>query len=138
MALTLTVPLFAGGATQARVSQATHQREGAADDLETLRRAVMRSAQEAYGSVVAGMGQVEATRASVAAAQQSLAATRVGREVGNQHADRPCCNAIQILASAQDAYAQARHQYILGRLQLQQAAGALDEADLAAVDALLN
>ena len=137
VALTLTVPLFAGGATQARVSQATHQREGARDDLETLRRAVMRSAQEAYGSVVAGMGQVEATRASVAAAQQSLAATRVGREVGNR-TQTDLLNAIQILASAQDAYAQARHQYILGRLQLQQAAGALDEADLAAVNALLN
>ena len=137
VALTLTVPLFAGGATQARVSQATHQREGARDDLETLRRAVMRSVQEAYGSVVAGMGQVEATRASVAAAQQSLAATRVGHEVGNR-TQTDLLNAIQILASAQDAYAQARHQYILGRLQLQQAAGALDEADLAAVNALLN
>ena len=137
VALTLNVPLFAGGATQARVSQAVHQREGARDDLETLRRAVARSTQEAYGSVVAGIGQVEATRASVAAARQSLAATRVGREVGNR-TQTDLLGAIQILASAQDAYAQARHQYILGRLQLQQAAGALDEADLAAVNALLQ
>jgi outer membrane protein len=137
VALTLNVPLFAGGATQARVSQAVHQREGARDDLETLRRAVARSAQEAYGSVVAGIGQVEATRASVAAARQSLAATRVGREVGNR-TQTDLLSAIQILASAQDAYSQARHQYILGRLQLQQAVGALDEADLAAVNALLQ
>ncbi len=137
VALTLTVPLFAGGATMARVSQATHQREGARDDLETLRRAVARSAQEAYGSVVAGIGQVEATRASVAAAKQSLAATRAGREAGNR-TQTDLLNAIQILASAQDAYSQARHQTILGRLQLQQAAGTLDEADLAAVDALLQ
>jgi len=45
---------------------------------------------------------------------------------------------IQILAQAQSAYAQARHQFILGRLQLQQAAGALTEADLANVNALLQ
>jgi outer membrane protein len=135
--LTLTVPLFAGGATQARVSQAVHQREGAQDTLESSRRAVVRSAQEAFGSLVSGIGQVESGRASVAAAQKSLDATRVGHEVGTRTTS-DLLLAIQMLASAQDAYAQARHQLILGRLQLQQAAGALTEADLAAVNALLQ
>ena len=137
VALTLTVPLFSGGATQARVSQARHQRDGAADGLEVQRRAVERAAKAAYGSVVAGIGQVRATRASVTAAQASLAATRVGREVGNR-TQTDVLNAIQTLAQAQAAYAQARHQFILGRLQLQQAAGALTEADLANVNALLQ
>ncbi len=137
VALTLNVPLFAGGATQARVSQAVHQRDGARDSLETQRRAVARAAKTAYGSVVAGIGQVQATRDSVAAAQASLAATRVGREVGNRTMT-DLLNAIQTLAQAQAAYAQARHQFILGRLQLQQAAGALTEADLANVNALLQ
>ena len=137
VALTLNVPLFSGGATQARVSQARHQRDGAADGLEVQRRAVVRAAKAAYGSVVAGIGQVRATRASVAAAQASLAATRVGREVGNR-TQTDVLNAIQTLAQAQAAYAQARHQFILGRLQLQQAAGALTEADLANVNALLQ
>ena len=136
-ALTLNVPLFAGGATQARVSQAQHQRDGARDSLEIQRRAVERSAKAAYGSVVAGIGQVQATRDSVAAAQASLAATRVGREVGNRTMS-DLLNAIQTLAQAQAAHAQARHQFILGRLQLQQAAGALSEADLANVNALLQ
>jgi outer membrane protein len=137
VALTLNVPLFAGGATQARVSQATHQRDGARDGLEIQRRAAERAARAAYGSVVAGIGQVLATRESVAAAQASLAATRVGREVGNRTMT-DLLNAIQTLAQAQAAYAQARHQFILGRLQLQQAAGALTEADLANVNALLQ
>ena len=137
VALTLNVPLFAGGATQARVDQARHQRDGARDSLEIQRRAVERSARVAYGSVVAGIGQVQATRESVAAAQASLAATRVGREVGNR-TQTDVLNAIQTLAQAQAAYAQARHQFILGRLQLQQAAGALTEADLANVNALLQ
>ena len=135
--LTLNVPLFAGGATQARVSQAVHQRDGARDGLETQRRAIERATRAAYNSVVAGIGQVQATRESVAAAQASLAATRVGREVGNRTMT-DVLNAIQTLAQAQAAYAQARHQFILGRLQLQQAAGALTEADLANVNALLQ
>lgn len=135
--LTLNVPLFAGGATQARVRQAVHQREGARDALETRRRAIARAAKAAYGSVVTGIGQVQATREAVAAAQASLAATRVGREVGNRSMT-DVLNAIQTLAQAQAAYAQARHQFILGRLQLQQAAGTLTEADLANVNALLQ
>ena len=137
VALTLNVPLFAGGATQARVSQARHQRDGARDGLEARRRAVERAAKVAYGSVVAGIGQVQATRDSVAAAQASLAATRVGREVGNR-TQTDVLNAIQTLAQAQAAYAQARHQFILGRLQLQLAAGALTETDLANVNTLLQ
>ncbi|MEP6505651.1 MAG: TolC family outer membrane protein, partial [Betaproteobacteria bacterium] len=137
VALTLNVPLFAGGATQARVSQAVHLRDGARDDLEARRRAVARAAKAADAGVVAGIGQVQATRESVAAAQQSLAATRVGRDVGNRSMT-DLLNAIQTLAQAQSAYAQARHQFILGRLQLQQAAGALAEADLANVNALLQ
>jgi outer membrane protein len=135
--LTLNVPLFAGGATQARVNQAVHQREGALDSLEIQRRAVARAARAAYGSVVAGIGQVLATRDSVAAAQSSLAAARVGREVGNR-TTADLLGAIQTLAQAQAAYAQARHQFILGRLQLQLAAGALTEADLANVNVLLQ
>jgi outer membrane protein len=135
--LTLNVPLFAGGATQARVSQAVHQRDGARDSLETQRRAIERATKAAYGSVVTGIGEVQSTRDAVAAAQASLAATRVGREVGNR-TQTDVLNAIQTLAQAQAAYAQARHQFILGRLQLQQAAGALTEADLANVNALLQ
>ena len=135
--LTLNVPLFAGGATQARVNQAVHSREGARDSLETRRRAIERATKTAYGSVITGIGQVQSTRDAVAAAQASLAATRVGREVGNR-TQTDVLNAIQTLAQAQAAYAQARHQFILGRLQLQQAAGALTQADLANVNALLQ
>ena len=135
--LTLSVPLFSGGATQARVSQAQHQRDGARDALETQRRAVERAARAAYGSVVTGIEQVRSTRDALAAAQASLAATRVGREVGTR-TQTDVLNAIQTLAQAQAAHAQARHQFILGRLQLQQAAGTLTEADLANVNALLQ
>lgn len=137
VALTLSVPLFAGGATQARVSQAVHRRAGARDSLETQRRAIARAAKTAYGSVVTGISRVVATRDALTAAQASLAATRVGRDVGTRTMT-DLLNAIQILAQAQSACAQARHQFILGRLQLQQAAGALTEADLANVNALLQ
>jgi outer membrane protein len=80
---------------------------------------------------------VQAARAAVAAAHTALDEMRVGREVGNRTMS-DLLLAIQNLAAAQDAHALARHQFILGRLQLQRAAGALGEADLAAVNALLD
>jgi len=137
LGVTMTVPLFAGGVTQARVSQAVHQRDGAQNTLESSRRSVIRTTQESFRSLVAAIGQVQSSRISIDAAQKSLDATRVGHEVGTRTTS-DLLLAIQNLASAQDAYAQARHQLILGRLQLQQAAGALTEADLAVVNALLQ
>ena len=46
--------------------------------------------------------------------------------------------AIQNLASAQSAYSAVRHQFVLNQLLLQQAAGAVGESDLAAVNTLLE
>ena len=46
--------------------------------------------------------------------------------------------AIQTQAAAQNAEAQARHRYVLATLLLQQAAGSLGEAELAAVNLLLK
>jgi outer membrane protein len=136
LGLTLNVPLFAGGATQARVRDAVYRRDGAQDALEQQRRAAVRAAQEAYRGVVDGAERVVATRAAVDAARRALDATRVGYDVGTRTVT-DLLLAIQSLGQAQDASSQARHQLVLSRLRLAQAAGTLDEADLAAVDGLL-
>jgi outer membrane protein len=135
--LTLTVPLSTGGATQARVRNAVFQRDAARDALESSRRAAVRSAQESYRAVIEGAARVLATKDAVEAARRALAATRVGYEVGSRTIT-DLLLAIQALGLAQDASSLSRHQLVLARLRLQQAAGTLDEADLAAVDALLQ
>jgi outer membrane protein len=135
--IVLNLPLFAGGAVQSRVRQALHQRDAARDELELRRRRVAREVLEHYRSVVAGIGQTEATRAAVDAARKALASTRVGQGLGTQSMT-DLLLAIQTLASAQNAYSQARHQFILSRLLLKQAAGTVDEADLVAVNTLLR
>ncbi len=137
VALTLTVPLSTGGATQARVRDATYRRDGAQDALESRRRAAVRAADESYRAVVDGAERVVATRAAVDAATAALASTRVGWDVGSRTIS-DLLAAIQNLGLAQDAHSQARHQLVLSRLALAQAAGTLGEADLAGVDALLR
>lgn len=136
LALRLTVPLFAGGATQSRVRQAAHERDLAQGELEATRRALVRETQAQFQAVVSGVALLESTRAAVAAADQALASTRSGQGLGTRTMT-DLLLAIQTQAAAQNAHDQARHGYVLARLLLQQAAGALGEPELAAVNQLL-
>ena len=133
----LRVPLFAGGAVQSQVRQALLQRDGARDELERQRRQVARATLDRYRSVVAGIGQIAATREAFDAAGKALASTRVGRELGTQSMT-DLLLAIQNLASAQGSYSFVRHQFVLNHLLLLQSAGSASEGDLAAINALLQ
>ena len=136
-ALRLTVPLFAGGATQSQLRQANYQRDLARDDHEVARRALIRETQAQYQAVVSGVALLDSSRAAVAAADQALASTRAGQSLGTRSMT-DLLLAIQTQAAAQSAHDQARHGYVLAKLLLQQAAGALGEPELAAVNQLLG
>jgi outer membrane protein len=135
--LALTVPLYTGGATTAKARQAAHLRDGARATLESRRRAAARAATEAYGKVVSGIAQIESARASIEAAKSSLEASQIGRDVGTRSTS-DLLLAIENLGLAQLAYARARHQVVLGRLQLAAAAGTLDQDDLSTVNGWLR
>ncbi|TBR36327.1 MULTISPECIES: TolC family outer membrane protein [Dyella] len=135
--LTLRVPIFAGGATQSRVRQSIYERDAAQDSLESQRRQVSRDTLNFYRSVGAGILQVQANKASVDSGQKALEATRAGFDVGTQTMLN-VLNAIQTLTQAESSYSQARHQFILNKLQLKQAAGTIDLKDLEGVNTLLQ
>lgn len=135
--LTLNVPIFEGFGTQSRVRQQIYNRDAAQDSLESTRRQVSRDTLNFYRSVGAGILQVQANRASVESGQKALEATRAGFDVGTQTMLN-VLNAIQTLTQAQSSYSQARHAFILNKLQLKQSAGTIDMPDLEAVNALLQ
>lgn len=135
--LTVTVPIFSGGATQSRVRQAIAQRDGAADQLEQQRRALVRSTRNAYETLVAGISEVEARKAAVFSARSAYDASQVGLEVGTRTV-LDVLNNQQTLFNAEREYALARYNFLQNRLQLEQAAGTLDVEDLADVNRLLS
>lgn len=137
VALRLTVPLFAGGATESGVRQASFQRDAAREELESARRAVVRETQAQHEAVLAGVALLDSTQAAVAAADRALAAMRSGQALGTR-SNTDLLLAIQNQAAARNAHDQARHGYVLARLLLQQAAGSLGLAELTAVNALLD
>jgi outer membrane protein len=135
--LTLNVPIFSGGATQSRVRQSIYQRDAAADAMESQRRQIVRDTLNYYRSVIAGIAQVESTKASVDSGRKALEATRAGFEVGTQTMTNVLL-AIQTLTSSESNYSQARHQFILNKLLLKQTAGTADLKDIEQINALLQ
>lgn len=135
--LTLTVPLFSGGATQSRVRQSIYQRDAATDAMELQRRQVVQDTLNYYRSVIAGISQVESGKASVESGQKALEATRAGFTVGTQ-TFTDVLLAIQTLTQSESSYSQARHQFILNKLLLEQAAGKADFKDIQDINALLQ
>ena len=135
--LTLSVPIFAGGATQSRVRQALAQRDIAQDQYEQQRRALDRNTRNVYQALVAGVSEVEARRLAVVSAQSALEASQVGLEVGT----RTVLDVVQnqrTLFAAQVEYARSRYTFLLNRLLLAQATGGLDVEQLRQVNAMLT
>jgi outer membrane protein len=135
--LILSVPIFSGGATQSQVRQALAQRDVAQDELEQQRRALERSARNAYQTLVAGISEVEARRLALVSARAAYDASQVGLEVGTRTVLDVLTNQ-RNLFSAQQAYAQAKYNYLQNRLLLEQAAGTLDVDDVQDVNRLLT
>ncbi|TAM14753.1 MAG: type I secretion protein TolC [Rhodanobacter sp.] len=135
--LTLTVPIFSGGYTQSVVRQSIDQRDSAQDSLESQRRQVRRATLNYYRSVLAGISQVQSGKAAVESGEKALDATRAGFQVGTQTMTDVLL-AINTLTSAESTYSQNRHQFILDKLLLEQAAGTADLKDLEKINALLQ
>jgi outer membrane protein len=135
--LTLSVPIFSGGATQSRVRQALAQRDVTRDQYEQQKRALERNTRNAYQTLVAGVSEVEARRLAVVSAQSAYDASQVGLEVGTRTVVDVLINQ-QNLFNAQQAYAQAKYNFLQNRLLLEQAAGTLDVDDVQDVNRLLT
>jgi outer membrane protein len=135
--LTLNVPIFSGGLVQSQVRQAIHQRDEDTGTLESQRRQAARDANNFYNLVVDGIEQVDSARTAVDAAQKSQASMRAGYEIGTQSLTNLVV-AIQVLAEAQSEYTVVRHQFILNKLLLKQAAGTIDVNDLEEANRLLE
>lgn len=137
LTLSLTVPLFSGGATNARYKQAVYDRDATTDQLEQTRRATVRQTRSAYRAVIAGISEVDARKQALVSAQSALEATQAGFEVGTRTIVDVLLSQQQQFAAERE-YARARHGFILSNLQLKQSAGTIDVADIQAVNGMLE
>ena len=135
--LTLTVPIFAGGATQSQVRQALSRRDISQQQLEQARRSLDRNTRNAYQTVVAGVAEIEARRQALVSARSAYEASQVGLEVGTRTVVDVLINQ-QNLFNAEREYALARYNFLQNRLLLAQAAGTLGADDVQEINRLLT
>ncbi|NZA26957.1 TolC family outer membrane protein [Luteimonas sp. SJ-92] len=135
--LTLTVPIFSGGATQSGVREAIARRDISLDQVEQTRRALERNTRNAYQTVVAGVSEIEARRQAVVSARSAYDASQVGLEVGTRTVVDVLINQ-QTLFNAEREYALARYNYLQNRLLLAQAAGSLGIDQVREINLLLT
>jgi outer membrane protein len=136
-ALQLNLPLFAGGATGARVAEARLLEHKARAELEAARRAAAHGARQAYAGVVNGLSQLTAMEQAVNSSRSAVQGNQLGYRVGTR-LNVDVLNAEQQLYVAQRDLARARYETLLQGLRLKAAAGQLGEEDIGAVNSLLE
>lgn len=135
--LNLTIPLYAGGGVQARVREAIALKDKAGEDLEAARRQAITQARQAFTGVVNGAAQVEALESAISSSKSSLDANKVGYRIGTR-INIDVLNAEQQLYAAQRDWHKARAETLMQGLRLKASNATLDEADLQAINALLE
>ena len=135
--LSFNMPLFAGFATQNRIKETVALEDKARSDLAAAERNVAQATRSAFFGLQSGLGQVNALQAAEASSQSALDANKLGYQVGVRINIDVLNSQSQLFQTKRDL-AKARYDVLLGQLKLRQAAGTLTEADLAAINALLN
>jgi len=131
------LPIFEGGGVSSRVRQASHRLDEAMQNEEAQRRAVVRQGREAYNGVMSGISRVKALKQALVSGQKALESTEAGYEVGTR-TTVDVLNVRRDLFRAKRDYANARYEYILSSLRLKQAAGTLNQNDLAQINTWLE
>ncbi|MGH8169180.1 MAG: TolC family outer membrane protein [Steroidobacteraceae bacterium] len=135
--LQVTVPIFSGGGTQARVHQAEYQWIAAKDAMEQASRSTVQQARDAYLGVISGIAHVQALQQAMTSSQTAYRATEAGYRVGTQ-TEVDVLNALSTLVQAKTNYASSRYAYITSVVQLRYAAGILDPNEVKAIDGWLT
>ncbi|MGQ3050194.1 MAG: TolC family outer membrane protein [Roseateles sp.] len=133
----MSFPVYQGGAVSSRTREAIADRLRAEEELLNAQRQALLEAQQAQLGVQSGSALTDALDQALRSAETQVRSTQRGQQVGvRTRVD--VLNAEQQLFATRRDLAAARYRTLVAGLQLKAAAGALREADLRALDALLG
>ena len=135
--LQFSVPLYTGGALDSRQRESVAKKGQAEEELSAAQRDMRLQVQDAFLSVKTGVARVGSLEQSVRSARTALEATTLGRDLGTR-TELDVLDAQQRLFNAQLELAQARNDYLLGRIKLAAAAGDLHETEVRALNGYLS
>ncbi|CAG4920899.1 TolC family outer membrane protein [Paraburkholderia saeva] len=134
--LSVSIPFFEGGETEARVDETVALEDKAQDELTLAVRQAGASARENWTRLRSGAARVEALVRLVRTSNAALAATQIGYKVGSRESTDVLRAADTFYASRRDLI-RARYETVLALLQLKAATAALTFDEVASVNALL-
>jgi outer membrane protein len=135
--LQLQIPIFAGGYTASKDSEAVALHKKSLADLDSAQRSAALQARQAYLGVTSGLAQVKALDAALVSSQSAVDSNKLGYDVGVR-INIDVLNAESQYFDTRQKLMKARLDTLLAQLKLKAAAGNLTEGDLKAVNALLN
>jgi outer membrane protein len=134
--LTLSIPIFSGGAVSSKVRQAGYQYEEARANLDRAQREASDKAAQAYLNYVNGVAQTLALEEAVLSGLAAVAADKRGVEVGLR-LNLDVLNAEQQLFQSKRELVKAKFDALIAGLKLRAAAGNLSGDDVEKLNALL-
>ncbi|MFZ4552705.1 MAG: TolC family outer membrane protein [Aquabacterium sp.] len=131
-----TLPLYAGGYISSQQREAALLRVKAEAELDDARKGAQLAAQQAWLNLTSGLAQVKALEASQQSSQTALDSNKLGYQVGVR-INIDVLNAQAQLADTMQRLSKARYDTLMAQLQLKAAVGALSDADVQQLNALL-
>lgn len=137
VSLQFNMPLFEGGRTSSKTTQARYLYNAAKQTYVQTQRATERLARSGYLNVIATISRVNALKQAVVSSEKALETTQAGFEVGTR-TTVDVLNSQRELYFAKKDYARARYDYLLETLRLKKAAGILQTEDLRKISTLIQ
>ena len=131
--LQLSVPLYAGGGTAAKVREANTAWDKAQFDLEMAQRSAESTALQAYENIAAAKAQILALQSAIEAARSAVRGNLAGVRLGTR-TPLELFNSEQQLTAALRDWRKARYDLILQVGKLRAAAGLLEREDFLALN----
>jgi outer membrane protein len=137
LALDISIPILAGGATSSRRRAAEYNVLAAEESLEFTKRQLTQNIRNAYRRVNTDVLVIAQRQQSITSTQTALDATELGAEVGTR-------NIVEVLRARENLfralreYAVARYDYVIDTLVLRQVAGLLTPQDIIELNAWLE
>ena len=133
VALQLNLPLYAGGYTSASVRQAQDRLTAAEEILNLRTRNITADTRKFFNSIQSGLLSIEAYRQAVEAGEIALEGTQKGF-IGGTRTNIDVLDAQMKLYASKLELSKARYILINDILNIKQAAGLLNEAELEAIN----
>jgi outer membrane protein len=127
--VTLSMPMFRGGANRARLQRAYYSIDANKEVLSQVERENMALTRNSFNNIETALQTVAARLETIQFAERALEATEVGIEVGTRNVV-DLVQAQRTLFKARRDYANSRYDYVINTLTLKQAAGTLNPQDV--------